>query len=86
MSGLRDVWLISGYCIFLPTSAWSVQSLACCWMPYFFVLLVDIFFDEWDEGDVCVSRGMFLLLFVLVLICGRALLRPYNGVICIFLD
>ena len=41
MSGMRDVWTMSGYgSRFLYRSAWSVQSLASCRMRYFFVLMV----------------------------------------------
>ena len=43
MSGLRDAWTLSGNYSFLSRSAWSVQSLACCVMPCFVVLLVGIF-------------------------------------------
>ena len=40
--GLRYVWTMSVNCSFLSRSAWSVQSLVCCRLPNFFMLLVGI--------------------------------------------
>ena len=67
MSGLSDVWTMSGNCSFLSRSVWCVHSLACCRMSCFFAIagrhIRWAFFDNRDIGDASGSLVVFLLAF-----------------------